>query len=335
MRILAGLLAGLALILAAGAVATAILTARIERAFPPGGRFVEVAGGRLHYLEQGPETGRPLGTVVLLHGASANAADPMLALGRRLAGRYRVLAFDRPGQGWSDRIGGEAAAAPARQAALIAEGMRKLGVSGAVAVGHSFAGAVAPHLAIDHADVTGGIVILSGVTHPWPGEAISWYYHPATSLLGAIFTRTLTTPAGWLLVDATVRAVFAPEGPPAGYAEDARVALVLRPGAFGANADDVAGLHAAVTAQAPRYGAIRVPATVIGGDADRIVWTDLHARSFALAVPGARLVVLPGAGHMPHHTHAEAVAAEIDALAERVRGRAEAALPPAAQPVGP
>jgi pimeloyl-ACP methyl ester carboxylesterase len=113
-----------------------------------------------------------------------------------------------------------------------------------------------------------------------------------------------------------------------GYAEAARSALVLRPAAFRANADDVAGLYAAAAAQSPLYAGIGVPATVIGGDADRIVWTDLHARSFARAVPDARLVVLPGAGHMPHHTHPEAVVAEIDALAGRVRGHAAAALPP-------
>ncbi|MGT2487297.1 alpha/beta fold hydrolase [Methylobacterium oryzae CBMB20] len=54
--------------------------------------------------------------MVLLHGASANASDPMEGIGRRLAARgFRVIAFDRPGFGWSDRInGGDAAAPPCR-----------------------------------------------------------------------------------------------------------------------------------------------------------------------------------------------------------------------------
>jgi pimeloyl-ACP methyl ester carboxylesterase len=73
-----------------------------------------------------------------------------------------------------------------------------------------------------------------------------------------------------------------------------------------------------VTEQCARYGEIRVPATVIGGDADRIVRTDHHSRAFAGEVAGARLVVLPGVGHMPHHTHPDLVAQEIDALADRV-----------------
>ena len=44
-----------------------------------------------------------------------------------------------------------------------------------------------------------------------------------------------------------------------------------------------------------------MPAVVIGGDADSVVWTDLHSRSFARDVPGAELVVLPGIGHMPQY----------------------------------
>lgn len=319
-RIVAG---GVLLLLFVGALATWILSWRFAARFPPQGRFVEVEGGRLHYLEAGPTGREPAGTVVLLHGASANAADPMLALGRALAARYRVVAFDRPGHGWSDRIGGTGAASPVRQAALIAEGMRSLGIRNAIVVGHSLAGSIVPNLALDHREVTGAVVSLSGVTHPWPGRSITWYYHPAASLLGAIFTRTLTTPIGAMLLGPTVEAVFTPDPAPPDYADRAGIALVLRPSTFQANAEDVAGLHAAVAAQRPRYANIAVPATTIGGDRDKIVWTDLHARSFAAEVPGARLVVLEGAGHMPHHTHVEEIVAEIDALARQV-SRSEA-----------
>ena len=311
-------LAGLALLLAFGRRRRPLIVWRIEARFPPRGRFVSVPGGRLHYLETGPADGPALATVVLLHGASANAAEPMLRLGARLAERYRVLSFDRPGQGFSDRIGGAAAAQPARQAAAIAEAMRRLGTGPAVVVGHSLAGALVPHFALDHRDVTGAILVLSGVTHPWPGQEISWYYRPAASFFGWLFTRTLTTPIGALLIGPTMRAVFAPEEATADYAERAGIPLVLRPAAFQANAEDVAGLHEAVAAQSPRYAQIRVPAAVVAGDRDAIVWTDLHSRSFAREVAGAKLVILTGTGHMPHQTAAAAVAAEVEALAARL-----------------
>jgi pimeloyl-ACP methyl ester carboxylesterase len=318
MHLAVGLLLAPALVLAFGAAFTFAITWIITRRFPPNGRFVAVRGGRLHYLESGPGRTEARGTVVLLHGASSNAADSMLALGQSLSARYRVIAFDRPGHGWSDRIAGAAAAAPAVQAALMAEGMRSLGVRGAVVVGHSLSGAIVPHFALDHPDVTGAVAILSGVTHPWPGGKISWYYGPAASWAGWLFTRTLTTPLGALLVAPTIREVFAPQEPPPDYTRKARIPIVLRPASFQANAEDVAGLFDAVQAQSPRYAAIRVPAVAIGGDADRVVWTDLHARSFARDVPHARLIVLPQIGHMPHHAARETVLAEIDALAATV-----------------
>lgn len=324
MAFLRFVLIGLALILAFGAVATFVISLVIESRYPPLGRFVEIGGGRLHYIEALPEGREAQGTVVLLHGASSNAADSMLALGQALSDRYRVIAFDRPGHGWSDRIAGAEAASPAKQAALMAEALRKLDVHGATIVGHSWGGAVVPNFALDHADVTGAIVILSGVTHPWPGGKISWYYAPATSWIGWLFTRTFTAPVGALLMNTMTEAVFAPQEPPPGYTDAARIPVVLRPAVFQANAEDVAGLYEAVAAQSPRYKEIRMPAVMIGGDADHIVWTDLHARSFARDVPGAKLIVLPGIGHMPHHVAKEIALSEIERVTERTAGLAAA-----------
>jgi pimeloyl-ACP methyl ester carboxylesterase len=332
MKILAALAAGLVLLLALGAGLTWLLSRVIESRYPPRGRFVAVAGGRLHVIEAGPRDRPPLGTIVLLHGASGSAAEPFLALGRRLSERCRVLAFDRPGHGWSDRIAGADAASPARQAAILAEGLRALGVSRAVIVAHSLAGSIAPNLALDHPDVTGGLVLLAPVTHPWPGGAVSWYYGPATSWLGWLFTRTLTTPLGLAFMGPAIAGVFAPQTPPAGYLDAAQVPLVLRPPTFQANAQDVAGLYAAVSAQAGRYRNIRVPTVVISGDADPIVWTDLHSRALEREIPDAKLIVLPGVGHMPHHVEPALIAGEIEALATRIgRAQESRAAPPAAE----
>ncbi len=310
-------IAGLILLLLAGALATALIASAIEARFPARGRFVDLMNGRLHVLEAGPAHRDAEATVVLVHGASANAAELMTALGPRLATRYRVIAVDRPGHGWSDRMGD--AGSPVRQAALIADGLRRLGVTRAVVVGHSWAGSLVADLALEHADVTGAILLLAPVTHPWPGGKISWYYGPAASVWGRLFTRTLATPIGLAFLKPVVNAVFAPQSPPAGYVERAQVPLVLRPAVFRANAQDVAGLHAAVSARSPRYRDIRVPAAVVAGDADAIVTTAIHSIAFAREVPGARLTILPGAGHMPHHVAADTVIAEVDRLVRSVQ----------------
>jgi pimeloyl-ACP methyl ester carboxylesterase len=301
--------------------ATTALTRRIEARYPPRGRFVPVEGGRLHVLESAPATGASASTVLLLHGASGNAQDMMMRLGATLAERHRVVAIDRPGHGWSDRPGGRADASPARQARLLRQALAAIGVERAIVVGHSWSGALAAHLALDHPELVDGLVLLAGVTHPWPG-GITWYYDVAANpAVGPWFTRTVSAPIGSLLMPGAAAGVFAPEQPPANYVEAAAIPLVLRPSEFSANAEDVQGLLAFVTAQAPRYGEIGVPTTIIHGDRDRTVSLDIHALALSRQLPDARLLVLPGVGHMPHHTQTDLVAGEVDAVAERVSAR--------------
>jgi len=43
-----------------------------------------------------------------------------------------------------------------------------------------------------------------------------------------------------------------------------------------------------------------------------------HAKAFAAAVPAAKLVVLPGIGHMLHHVAADRVIAEIEQIAKQI-----------------
>lgn len=317
MRVLAWVFAVPALLLSVGAVATVVITFAVEARYPPVGRYVAVDGGRLHYIEHGRRDAPA--TVLLIHGASGNAADPMLALGERLSRTMRVIAFDRPGHGRSDRIGGDAAHSPARQAAVLREGLAALGVGKAVVVGHSLGGSVALALALDHPDAVGGLALLSPVSHPWPGGAISWYYGPTTArVLGWIFTRTLTAPLGLAFLKPGENAVFAPQRPPPDYVDLARIPLVLRPETFTANAEDVANLFDFVTRQASRYGEIRLPTTIVSGSADKVVWTEIHSRGLEREIDGARLVVLPGVGHMPHFAEPDLVVAEIERLNARV-----------------
>ena len=61
---------------------------------------------------------------------------------------------------------------------------------------------------------------------------------------------------------------------------------------------------------------MRPIAVLITGDRDLIVAPRRNAIAFAAAVPAAKLVVLPGIGHMLHHAAAERVAAEIEGLAK-------------------
>jgi pimeloyl-ACP methyl ester carboxylesterase len=54
---------------------------------------------------------------------------------------------------------------------------------------------------------------------------------------------------------------------------------------------------------------------VISGDVDKTVSTHIHSCPFAAAVSDARLIVLPGLGHMVQNAVPDLVMREIDAMA--------------------
>lgn len=312
---------GVAATVAGLAVFARVEAARIAAAHPPTGRFMAVDGGRLHYTERAP-VGQDRGTVLLLHGASGNQADVMLALGDRLAAQgFRVIAPDRPGHGWSDRPDGEADASPARQAALLRQGLHTIGVDHAIVLGHSWSGALAVAFAVDMPAFTDGLVLVAPVTRPWT-TGVAWYYAWAGSpLVGPLFDAVLMVPAGLLAMDAGIRSVFAPQEPPPAYADRTGVALLLRPGEFTANAQDVGHLSAFLEAQAPRMGSITAPTAIVTGDHDGVVWTALHAYGSAKLIPGATLTVLPGVGHSPHWADPDSVVAAVLSVAARAGTR--------------
>ena len=299
---------------AALAAVTFIGTWAIERANPPAGRFVEVEGGRLHVVELGAADAPP---VLLLHGASGNLADMRVALGERLAQRYRVILIDRPGHGWSDRPGGAADALPPAQARLIHQAVARLGVKRPIVVGHSWSGALATAYALAYPDAVKGLVLLAPVTHPWPG-GIGWINDVvATSAIGPLIAHTLILPSGYFMLKPGVAGVFRPDIPPENYGERTGVAMLLRPREFIANAQDLVQLKEFVRAQSPRYGELKMPVTIIAGDKDPVVYTDIHSRAIARQAPQAKLMVLPDVGHMVQYVAADAAVRAIDEIAAR------------------
>jgi pimeloyl-ACP methyl ester carboxylesterase len=63
----------------------------------------------------------------------------------------------------------------------------------------------------------------------------------------------------------------------------------------------------------------------VSGDSDDVVSVDIHSRATADAVKRARLEVLKGIGHMPHHIAADAVIRMVDEIAAQAIENAESA----------
>jgi pimeloyl-ACP methyl ester carboxylesterase len=296
----------------------------LQRLHPAQGRMIEVEGATLHVLELGPRaaSGPP---IVMIHGASSNLEAMRRPLGEALARDHRVILIDRPGHGWSTRARLEDST-PDIQGRMIDEVLEKLGVGPVILVVHSWAGALGARMALDDPDRVAGLVMLAPVAYPWPG-GVGWYNKLVTTpVIGPLLAYTITLPLGLLLTEPGARNVFLPQVMPANYVGDSATRLLLRPREFLANAYDLVTLKAAVIAQAPRYGDIGMPVVVISGDVDKTVSTNRHSRPFAKAVRDARLIVLPGTGHMIQNAAPDLVVAEIETMAGRIaQGRAAAA----------
>ena len=297
-------------------VFTAVETRRIEARYPPTGTRVDVGGDAIHILDRA-QRGEPRGAVLMIHGASGNALDLSVALADRLSeAGFRVLSVDRPGHGWSVRIGGGESSSPVLQAEAILRAAQRLGVIQAIVVGHSLGCVTSLALALEVPGFVRALTLIAPVSHPWPG-GVAWYYNVgAHPLFGPPFRRLLTLPVGMAWMADAVKGVFAPNPAVPGFIEATRLPLLLRPLQFRANCEDVAHAEAAVGALSPRYGAIRVPTEIVTGDSDSVVYAHIHSAGCARDIPGARLTTLAGVGHSPHHVAPERIV-EIILEAER------------------
>ncbi len=297
-------------VLAILALATQAGVVLAQRAHRPQGKIVEVAGAKLHVVEIGPREAVP---IVLLHGASSNL-EVMRPLAERLAQTRRVILMDRPGHGWSTRAN-FSDSTPGPQARMIAQALEKLGTGKTIVVAHSWSGALALRIALDHPERVAGLVMLAPVAYPWPGAVSHYNYAVTKPVIGPLLAHTIMLPLGLLLADSGARSVFAPQPMPESFVKDSATRLLLRPREFVANAWDLVSLRAAMAEQAPRYGSIAVPITIIAGDLDKTVSTHIHSQPLARTVKQARLIVLKGVGHMIQYAAPELVVDEIEAMA--------------------
>lgn len=279
---------------------------RAEAETPPAGKFVEVGGVSLHYVDRGEGP-----AVVLLHGNGVSYQDFELSglLGLAAAG-HRVIAFDRPGFGYSDRPR-SAIWTPSTQAALIAGALKQIGVERAVIVGHSWGTLVALAMALDHAGPVAGLVLLSGYYYGTARPDALAAAIPAIPLFGDVIAHTTAPMTALLTGPAAVKASFAPAPIPERFA-DFPAGLALRPSQIRATAADSALMMPGAIALSRRYGEISMPVIVIAGDGDRIVDMKTHSARLAGDIPRAELRVVANQGHFLHWFVPDEVVAAID-----------------------
>ena len=302
--------------LAASAYLIRRCSRKVEADYPPLGRLIEVDGVRLHVVMRG--TGTPL---LLLHGNGSNVLDLELSgLIDRAAERYQVIALDRPGFGFSSRPYDRPWTARA-QAELVHKALQKLGIARPIVAAHSSGTQVALELALEYPSDVRSLVLLSGYYYPSPRADALLMSLPALPLFGALLRHTISPWLARLLWPLQAKILFSP----AQVASSFRAYppwMSLRPIALRAAAAECTQAIATAAKLRGRYTRLEVPVVILAGADDRFIAPGWNSVQLHQEIAGSDLTLVPGAGHMVHHTVPEEVMTAIDAAAAApVEGR--------------
>ena len=303
---------GVVAALALSALVNRYLAKKAERVNPPIGRFITVNGVRLHYFERG--TGTPL---VLLHGNGSMIEDFQCSgLIDLAAKKYRVIAFDRPGFGHSERPR-STIWTPAAQADLIAAALKEIGVTRAIVLGHSWGTLVALALAMKYPQEVQALILASGYYYPNARADVAILSPPAIPLIGDILSVTVSPLLSRLMWPLLLRKIFGPSPVPEKFKEFPEE-MAVRPCQIRASAAESALMIPSAHTLRKRYRLLQMPVAIVVGAEDRLIESEQSAHLHR-DIPHSTLRCVPGTGHMVHQTATEEIVTAIDMVADQNR----------------
>jgi len=267
-------------------------------------RFVSAGGLRWHVQAMGEGPG-----VLLLHGAGA-ATHSWRGLLPLLARRFRVVAPDLPGHGFTETPSGVPLSLPG-MARRLAALLGALKFEPELAVGHSAGAAVALRMALDGAFRGRAVIAVNGALTPFPGVvaplfkgvARALFANPVAALIAAGRARDPARVAR--LIEGTGSRLD-PEG----------VELYARLFATPGHVASTLGMMAhwdleALGRDLPR---LKTPLVLVVGDRDAAV-PPRTARQVRALIPRTEIVTLPGLGHLAHEERPDLAAAIVERVA--------------------
>ena len=295
--------------LAATAAWIAYKAQRAERDEPRAGASIVVDGVRLHYIDRGRGT-----PVVLLHGNAVRLEDfQACGLINRLSERHRVIAFDRPGFGHSERPR-DRLWTPAAQADLLHKALEQLHVEHPVVLGHSWGTLVAIALALREEAAVQRLILVSGYYFPSPRLDVLLAAPAAIPILGDAMRYTVSAVFTRLMLGRSIKAMFSPQPVPSEFLPMLSREMLVRPGQIRANAEDAAFMVPGARALSKRYSELTMPVSIFAGEADKIVDPNKHAVKLHALLNNSELYLAPGRGHMLHYDMPEQLMAQLDAV---------------------
>lgn len=298
-KILIGVLVALAILLA---VNTIVLNQETKAAevTVSGGRILELPGGAVQVVEQGPTISKPgrretatRPPIVLLHcfGCSLHWWDRMVPL---LARRHRVIRIDLLGFGGSEKP--KSGYSMEEQGRLVALALGRLQVQGAVVVGHSMGFDVATALAAESSELVDRLVDVDSGPDPSFGSLSFLAKLASVPVIGQALRRIAPDFA----IEDGYEQAFAPGYDLGDFSdqviEDYKAMTYTSYDRSPAELDD----YEEELPLDQRVRSAAVPLLVIFGEHDQL-YDDPRAAAQAYGdVPGARITIIPDAGHSPN-----------------------------------
>jgi pimeloyl-ACP methyl ester carboxylesterase len=285
------------------------LAKKAEHDNPAAGRFLDVNGVRLHYVERG--SGEPL---ILLHGNGSMIEDfESSGLIDLAAKNYRVIVFDRPGFGHSDRPR-HVVWTPDAQAELIMNALGRLNVSNAIVLGHSWGASVAVALSLKYPDLVRGLVLASGYYYPTVRLDVIAMGTPALPLVGDILSHTLSPLISRAIWPLMMTKIFGPRSVPEKFRAFPKE-MALRPSQIRASAAEAAMMIPDAFMLRNQYGDLKMPVVIIAGEQDRLIDIDTQSARLHSDIRQSRFRQVAGNGHMIQQTATDQVMSAIREVA--------------------
>ena len=267
-------------------------TVQAKQLADPDSRFIEINGLSVHYKMMGQ--GEP--TIILLHGFGASLFS-WHAVMESLSHYGTVIAYDRPAFGLTERPmqwSGQNPYSPEANVALLLGLLDHFNVKNAILVGNSAGGTLSMQFALAYPQRVEALILVDPAVYENGGPA--WVRilgkTPEMQHLGPLFVRSIQKSGLDLIRTAWHDPSKITQETWDGYTKPLKADNWDRALWNFTMASHDTGLL-------QHLQDFKLPILVLTGDDDRIVPT---ANSVKLAgkLPGAKLVIIPQAGHVPH-----------------------------------
>jgi pimeloyl-ACP methyl ester carboxylesterase len=267
-------------------------------------QFIAIDGMQVHLRDEGPRDDPS--PIVLLHGTSASL-HTWEGWAAALRGQRRVIRFDMPGYALTGPSPRGAYNIGTDYPAFVLTVLDALKVQRFVLAGNSLGGQIAWHTALAAPQRVEQLILVDAGGFAQESTSVPLGFRIARNpLLAPLMQHTLPRS----MVESSLRNVYGQPERVTPELVDLFVDMTRRAGNRAALTQRLQGGYAADTS---RLAQIKAPTLILWGGQDRLI-PPSHGERFEKAIAGAKRVVFPELGHVPHEEDAAQTVAAVKAF---------------------